>query len=51
MDGGVMEAEILLVHARGTFSQVPPSAQMPPMGDTFFTVFLKGRAGPWRWVF
>lgn len=48
VDRGVMEAEIPVIHACGTFSQVPPSAQIPLMGDTFFTLFLKGRAGSWR---
>lgn len=48
VDRGVMEAEIPVLHACGTFSQVPPSAQIPLMGDTFFTLFLKGRAGSWR---
>lgn len=43
--GGIMEGEIPLVHACGTFSQVPRSVQMPPMDYTLFTHFLKGNGG------
>lgn len=50
-DSDITEAEVPLVHARGTFSWVPSRAQMPPTGDILFTLFRKGRAGSWRCVF